>query len=87
MTLTIRQAILDDAAAISGLFRARIPAWQRLTTSGGVETVGYDALTVYERWTHGGPWMSIETASVALARLLHGVGLALVAEREGAIVG
>lgn len=87
MTLTIRQAILDDAAAISGLFRARIPAWQRLTASGAVETVGYDALTVYERWTHGGPWMSIETASIALARLLHGVGLALVAEREGAIVG
>lgn len=86
--MIVRQALLDDTAAISGLFRAQIPTWQRLTAEGGVETVAYDHLTVYERWTHGGPWMSLETAAVALARLLHGVGLALVVEREdGAIVG
>ncbi len=87
MSFIIRQAILDDTAGISALFRARIPAWQRLTPDGAVETVRYDALTVYERWTHGGPWMSIETAALALARLLHGVGLALVAEQDGQIVG
>lgn len=79
---SVRQALLDDTAAICTLFRARIPAWQRLTPDGGVETVAYGDLTVYERWTHGGPWMSLETAAIALARLLHGVGLALVAEDE-----
>lgn len=85
--MNVRQALLDDTAAISALFRARIPAWQRLTHEGAVETVPYDGLTVYERWTHGGPWMSPETAALALARLLHGVGLALVAEQDGQIVG
>lgn len=85
--ILIREALLDDASAISALFRARIPAWQRLTPTGSVENVTYEALSVYERWTHGGPWMSIETASVALARLLNGVGLALVAEQHGQVVG
>lgn len=86
--MIVRQAVLDDTAAISALFRARIPAWQRLTSDGSVETVEYADLTVYERWTHGGPWMSLETAAIALARLLHGVGLALVAEADdGGLVG
>lgn len=85
--ILVREALLDDTYAISSLFRARIPAWQRLTPKGGVETVTHDQLSVYERWTHGGPWMSIETASLALARLLHGVGLALVAEEDGGVVG
>jgi len=86
-SISIREAILDDARAISAIFRGRIPTWQRLTPKGGVDNVSYDDLTVYERWTHGGPWMSIETASLALARLLHGIGLALVAEQNGTVVG
>jgi len=85
--VSVRQAILDDSTAISALFQARIPVWQRLSPDGGVETVAYDNLTVYERWTHGGPWMSLETAAIALSRLLHGVGLAVVAEDDGRIVG
>ena len=85
--ITVREAILDDANAISALFRGRIPTWQRLTAKGGVESLPYEDLTVYERWTHGGPWMSIETSALALARLLHGVGLALVAEADGKVVG
>jgi GNAT superfamily N-acetyltransferase len=85
--LTIRQALIDDAGAISTLMRERIPTWQRLSADGLVESLPYEKLSVYERWTHGGPWMSIETASIALARLLHGVGLALVAERDDQIVG
>ncbi|GIK27069.1 MAG: hypothetical protein J5J04_17445 [Anaerolineae bacterium] len=85
--ITVREALLDDARPICMLFRSRIPVWQRLTASGSVESLPYDSLTVYERWTHGGPWMSIETAAIALGRLLNGVGLALVAERRGEIVG
>jgi GNAT superfamily N-acetyltransferase len=80
----VRGARLDDTAAISALFRARIAAWQRLDTSGHVEDVAYEALTLYERWLHGGAWMSVETGAIHLSHLLRGAGLALVAEVDGA---
>jgi len=86
-TFTVRPARLDDAAAISDLYRTLIPAWQRWDTAGHVEDVPYDALTIYERWLHGGSWMSIETAAIHLSHLLRGAGLPLVAESEGRIVG
>lgn len=85
--ILIRDALLDDAEAISQLFRARVGVWQRMGVSGQVENVPYDDLTLYERWTHGGPWMSVETGSVLLSRLLRGVGLAVVAEIGGEIAG
>ncbi|MEO1441159.1 MAG: hypothetical protein AAFV33_12220, partial [Chloroflexota bacterium] len=62
----IRQAQLDDAAAISELARSRVGVWQRMT-GGQVETVTYDALSIYERWLHGGPWMSVETGALQLS--------------------
>mgnify|MGYP005846286945 CR=1 FL=1 len=82
---TIRQARLDDTAAISALFRARIGVWQRLDSSGRVEDVPYEALTLYERWLHGGAWMSVETGAIHLSHLLRGAGLALVAESGGGV--
>lgn len=87
MTLTVRQALLDDTAGISALFRAEVNVWQRLDSRGYVETVPYEALTVYERWTHGGAWLSVETAAVHLARLLRGVAIPLVALEDRDIVG
>lgn len=83
----VREALLDDARGISQLFQARIPVWQRINAQGYVDTVPYDELTVYERWTHGGAWMSIETAAIHLSRLRRGAGYALVVEDEGDIVG
>ena len=83
----VRKATLDDSAAISGLFRAPIPVWQRLDASGRVEDVRYEDLNIYERWLHGGAWLSLETAAMMLAQLLSGAGLPLVAELNGAIVG
>ncbi len=80
---TVRQATLDDTHAISELFRSRIDVWQRLDAGGRVETVPYEALTVYQRWLHGGPWMSVETAAIHLSRLLSGAGLPLVAQVKG----
>jgi len=82
----VRQARLDDTQAISALFRSRITIWQRLTEQGTVEDVPYDTLTIYERWLHGGPWMSVETGAVQLNHLLLGAGIPLVAELDGQVV-
>jgi hypothetical protein len=65
------------------LFRSRIQVWQRLDKHNRVQTVPHDQLTIYERWLHGGAWMSIETGAIHLSHLLSGAGLALVAERDG----
>jgi hypothetical protein len=79
----VRLANLDDTGAISALFRARISVWQRLDPQGRVETVDYDALTLYQRWLHGGAWMSLETGAVFLNHLLLGAGIPLVAVSDG----
>jgi len=84
--IQVRQAALDDTGAISRLFQARIPVWQRLDAHGRVEDMPYEALSVYERWLHGGAWMSLETGAIQLSRLLSGAGYAFVAEREGDIL-
>lgn len=84
--ITVRSALLDDTAAISALFRAPISVWQRIDGRGHVESLPYEALSVYERWTHGGPWMSVETGAVLLSRLLRGIGVPLVAVTENQTV-
>jgi hypothetical protein len=68
------------------LFQAKIPIWQRLNARGQVESLPHDQLTIYERWSHGGAWMSIETAAIHLSRLLRGAGLALVGEADGEVI-
>ncbi len=85
MTTHIREAALDDTQAISALFRSRITAWQRLDAQGRVEDLPYDALTIYERWLHGGPWMSVETGAIHLSHLLRGAGIPVVVEVDGAV--
>ena len=87
MTIEVRQAGLDDSGGITTLFCAQIPRWQRVNAQGKVEDLPYEALTVYERWLHGGPWMSIETCAVLLNHLLLGAGIPLVAESKGKVVG
>jgi len=82
----VRQARLDDTQAISALYRSRISAWQRLDERGQVQDVSYESLTIYERWLHGGPWMSIETGAIQLSHLLRGAGLPVVAEIDGYVV-
>ncbi len=85
--MQIRQAVLDDTRAISALFRGRISAWQRMRPDGQVEDVEYDALSVYERWLHGGAWMTVETGAVFLNHLLLGAGIPMVAEHNGRVYG
>lgn len=83
----VRQASLDDTAAISELARSRIGVWQRLDAQGQVESVAYDTLSIYERWLHGGPWMSIETGALQLSHLLRGGGIPIVAADDTQVVG
>lgn len=85
-SIHVRGATLDDTLTISSLFRDRIAVWQRLNTAAQVEDVPYASLTIYERWQHGGPWMSVETAAIHLSHLLRGAGIPLVGEADGQIV-
>lgn len=80
--MPIRPATLDDTHAICELFRARIERWQRINKDGSVVDQPPDDLTVHERWMHGGPWMSIETAAVWLSYLRHSGAHTLVATGE-----
>ena len=84
--MQVRQATLDDTVAISELFCAQIPTWQRLDDAGRVQDVERSELSIYERWQHGGPWMSVETGALHLSHLLHGAGTPLVVEDDGQIV-
>ncbi|MGB1285748.1 MAG: hypothetical protein ACPG7F_04365 [Aggregatilineales bacterium] len=84
--MSIRRATLDDTGAISALCRNAIPRWQRMA-AGQVEDVAYEDLSLYERWLHGGAWMSIETASIWLSHLLSGAGVPYVLLEDDMIVG
>lgn len=83
----IQQASLNDTKAISALFCAQIERWQRINAQGYAEDVAYERLNIYERWLHGGPWMSVETAAIWLNHLLGGAGLPYVARVGEDIVG
>jgi hypothetical protein len=83
----VRPALLDDTQPVSALFRSGIPVWQRIDADGQVQDVAYEQLSIYERWLHGGPWMSIETGALHLSHLLRGAGLAFVAVQDGRIAG
>jgi hypothetical protein len=85
--ILVRQARLDDTRAICELFCARVPVWQRLDAHGRAEDQPYEALTIYERWLHGGAWMSVETGAIFLSHLLCGAGQAIVAEQGTRVVG
>ncbi|MBZ0289637.1 MAG: N-acetyltransferase, partial [Anaerolineae bacterium] len=86
-SIQVRSAALDDTLAISALWRSHITVWQRVNAQGQVEDVPYEALTIYERWLHGGPWMSAETGAIHLSGLLRGAGVPLVVESAGQVVG
>ncbi len=81
-----RQATIDDTLKIVELFTARVPIWQRLNAAGHVENLPYEALTIYERWLHGGAWMSLETGAIWLSHVLGGNGYAYVVEDEDRIL-
>jgi len=75
MNIRVRQALLHDVGAISAIYQARVPA-------------DYAAMSIYERWLHGGAWMSLETCAVWIGHLLQRHdGIPLVAELDGEVWG
>jgi GNAT superfamily N-acetyltransferase len=84
--ITVRLAALADSAAIVALHTADVMAWERLAADGRLLSAAYADLSLYERWQHGGHWMSIETCAVHLNRLLAGAGTPLVATLDGAVL-
>lgn len=84
--VTVRLATLQDSAAICAVHCSDVPAWTRLTADGQIVTADYASLSLYERWQHGGPWLSLETCAVHLNRLLAGGGFPLVACVDGQVV-
>lgn len=84
--ITVRLATLADTAAITAIYKTDVPVWERLDPSGALISIPYEALSLFERWQHGGPWMSIETCAVHLSRLLAGSGIPLVAELNGEVL-
>ncbi len=82
----IRSARMDDTAAIAHLMQSHIQRWQRINDQGGVEDVAYTDLSLYERWLHGGPWMSVEMAAIQLSHWLRGAGQPYVLEDAGRIL-
>lgn len=84
--MLIRQATLDDTRQIVSLFSGRVSIWQRLDAQGQVEEPPYEDLTIYERWLHGGAWMSLETGAIWLSHVLSGNGLAYVIDDGGQVL-
>ncbi len=84
--MQVRQATLDDARHIVDIFVSGVSLWQRMDARGKVEDLPYEALSIYERWLHGGAWMSLETGAIWLSHLLSGNGYAYVVEDDGRIL-
>ncbi len=84
--MQVRQATIDDTQKIVRLHTARVPIWQRLNALSQVENLPYEDLTIYERWLHGGAWMSLETGAIWLSHLLSGSGFAYVLEDKERIL-
>jgi GNAT superfamily N-acetyltransferase len=80
--ITVRLATLDDAAAITAIHKSHIGTWERMAADGSMVAVPYEDLSIYERWQHGGPWLSVESCAIHLNRLLAGSGIPLVAEAD-----
>ncbi|MGJ3240249.1 MAG: hypothetical protein ACFE0Q_16190 [Anaerolineae bacterium] len=86
--MIIHTATLDDSSAISTLCRERIQRWQRMDADGQVHDLPYEQLSIYERWLHGGAWMSVETGAIWLTHLAGGAGLTFVANDDhGTVTG
>jgi GNAT superfamily N-acetyltransferase len=83
--ITVRLANLADTRSLTAIHCSLVERWERADAGGPLIETPYEALTLHERWEHGGPWMSVETCAVHLNRLLAGSGIPLVAELDGEV--
>lgn len=83
-SLEIREATLADAPGITAVHCSTVTVWRDPATGAAVP---YTQLDLYGRWRNGGPWMSVELATVHLQSLLRTGQLPLVALWNGEVVG
>ncbi|WP_461866112.1 GNAT family N-acetyltransferase [Thermococcus sp.] len=79
--MEIRLGTLEDVSGITETHCSEIDEWyhgKRTTKS---------ALNIFERYLHGGPWMSVESCAVHLNNLLLEGHPVIVAEVDGKIIG
>ena len=86
MAVEVRVASLDDVGGIVDVYCSGVDRWFRWIGGGRVEA-NYGDLGVVDRWSHGGPWMSVETCAVHLNFLLTSDQYPLVAVLDGRVVG
>lgn len=85
--IEVRLATLQDAAAITEIHCSNVEQWLRYDANGVSEPADYADLSIFERWQHGGPWLSLETCAIHLNRLTSGAGTPLVVEADGEVLG
>lgn len=86
MEIRVRIASFDDVKGIVEIYCFSVSMWTRYINGREVKA-RYEDLTVAERWSRGGPWMSVETRAVHLNCLLVNNQYPLVAELNGRVVG
>ncbi|HLA44207.1 MAG TPA: GNAT family N-acetyltransferase [Aggregatilineales bacterium] len=86
--MNVRQALLDDISDITEIYRSHINEWQRFAPDGTLIPADYNELTLFERWQHGGAWLSAETCAIWTGYLLQSTeGIPLVCEVDGVVLG
>jgi len=86
MPVEIRLASLDDVKEIVEVYCSDVDKWYRFINGKKVEA-RYEDLSVIDKFSHGGPWMSIETCSIHLNYVLISNQYPLVALLNDRVVG
>ena len=86
MPVEIRLASLDDVKGIVEVYCSDVDKWYRFINGKKVEA-RYEDLSVIDKFSHGGPWMSIETCSIHLNYVLTSNQYPLVALLNDRVVG
>ncbi len=86
MGIEIRLASLDDIKGIVDAHCSSVSKWFKRVGGKEVEAK-YEDLTVIERFSLGGPWMSAETCAIHINNLLLNGQYPLIALLNGKIVG
>lgn len=88
--IRVRQALLADVFAITDCYCSNVEngVFTRRNLDGTRTAIAYEELNLAERFSNGGPWMSVETCAVWLAHLLrHEDEIPIVVEVDGIVLG
>ncbi|RLG84639.1 MAG: GNAT family N-acetyltransferase [Thermoprotei archaeon] len=86
MPVEIRLASLDDVKGIVEVYCSDVDKWYKFINGRKIEA-RYEDLSIIDKSSHGGPWMSIETCSIHLNYVLISNQYPLVALLNDRVVG